>query len=362
MLRRTRAAVTLQKTLRMVLARRSYLRMHRAVITIQAFARGMFARRLYQQVGAWQGNGCPDPTSGGVCVCACAAGGATAPSLPSQMVWHQKAVVIQAAVRGWLARTHYTRLRRTVIYLQCCYRRVQARRELRLLRIEARSVEHYKQLHKGMEIKVIQLQCRLDEQVGAGFQPFVGPRVRGQLLFADHFLSVPVQLKPCLPLSSVLSWPWGWELTLPDTYPQAGVVHLGFSPGFSMLPIDVGLVALGMGCAPSWVLGWVQPCSTASCAGNCSGIPRSPITFLPAASAVAIWVSVFASAVTALFLGCLWSGREGSWGVILVLVVGGSRAGEYCCRGWPGGGWAIKPWQSLCMAPCGMACHGELLS
>ncbi|XP_063214481.1 unconventional myosin-Vb-like [Chroicocephalus ridibundus] len=129
MLRRTRAAVTLQKTLRMVLARRSFLRTRQAVITIQAFARGMFARRLYQQ-----------------------------------MVWHQKAVVIQAAVRGWLARTHYTRLRGAVIYLQCCYRRVRARRELRRLRLEARSVEHYKQLHKGMEIKVIQLQCRLDEQ------------------------------------------------------------------------------------------------------------------------------------------------------------------------------------------------------
>lgn len=197
--------MTLQKTLRMVLARRSYLRVRRAVITIQAFARGTFARRLYQQVGAWQGNGGPDPTLGGTC----AAGGATAPSLPPQMVWHQKAVVIQAAVRGWLARTHYTRLRRTVIYLQCCYRRVRARRELRRLRIEARSVEHYKQLHKGMEIKVIQLQCRLDEQVGAGLQPFVGPGVWGQLLFADCFLSVPVQLKPCLPLSSVLSRPWG---------------------------------------------------------------------------------------------------------------------------------------------------------
>ncbi|XP_059687630.1 unconventional myosin-Vb-like [Gavia stellata] len=128
-LRRTRAAVILQKTLRMVLARRSYLRMRRAVITIQAFARGMFARRLYQQ-----------------------------------MVWHQKAVVIQAAVRGWLARTHYARLRGAVIYLQCCYRRVRACRELQRLRVEARSVEHYKQLHKGMEIKVIQLQCRLDEQ------------------------------------------------------------------------------------------------------------------------------------------------------------------------------------------------------
>ncbi|OPJ67397.1 unconventional myosin-Vb-like [Patagioenas fasciata monilis] len=129
LLRRTRAAVTLQKTLRMVLARRSYLRLRQAALTIQAFARGLFARRLYQQ-----------------------------------MVRHQKAVVIQAAVRGWLARSRYGRLRGAVIFLQCCYRRARARRELRRLRLEARSVEHYKQLHKGMEIKVIQLQCRLDEQ------------------------------------------------------------------------------------------------------------------------------------------------------------------------------------------------------
>uniref|UniRef100_A0A8B9BG96 Unconventional myosin-Vb n=1 Tax=Anser brachyrhynchus TaxID=132585 RepID=A0A8B9BG96_9AVES len=129
MLRRSRAAVVLQKTVRMVLARRSYLRTRRAAVTIQAFARGMFARRLYQQ-----------------------------------MVRHQKAVVIQAAVRGWLARSRYARLRGAVLYLQCCYRRARARRELRRLRAEARSVEHYKQLHKGMEIKVMQLQCRLDEQ------------------------------------------------------------------------------------------------------------------------------------------------------------------------------------------------------
>ncbi|KAK2542373.1 unconventional myosin-Vb-like protein, partial [Columba guinea] len=119
----------LQKTLRMVLARRSYLRLRQATLTIQAFARGLFARRLYQQ-----------------------------------MVQQQKAVVIQAAVRGWLARSRYGRLRGAVVYLQCCYRRARARRELRRLRLEARSVEHYKQLHRGMEIKVIQLQCRLDEQ------------------------------------------------------------------------------------------------------------------------------------------------------------------------------------------------------
>ncbi|XP_039395192.1 unconventional myosin-Va-like isoform X2 [Mauremys reevesii] len=87
-----------------------------------------------------------------------------AAELDAQMVASQKAVVIQSAVRGWLARTKYLRVRRAVVYLQCCYRRMRARRELRQLRIEAKSVEHYKQLNKGMEIKVMQLQCKVDEQ------------------------------------------------------------------------------------------------------------------------------------------------------------------------------------------------------
>ncbi|XP_044876206.1 unconventional myosin-Va-like [Mauremys mutica] len=87
-----------------------------------------------------------------------------AAELYAQMVASQKAVVIQSAVRGWLARTKYLRVRRAVVYLQCCYRRMRARRELRRLRIEAKSVEHYKQLNKGMEIKVMQLQCKVDEQ------------------------------------------------------------------------------------------------------------------------------------------------------------------------------------------------------
>ncbi|KAH1174526.1 hypothetical protein KIL84_008517 [Mauremys mutica] len=128
-LRRSSAALTLQKNFKMALARRSYLRTQAAAVTIQAFARGMFARRLHRQ-----------------------------------MVASQKAVVIQSAARGWLARTKYLRVCRAVVYLQCCYRRMRARRELRRLRIEAKSVEHYKQLNKGMEIKVMQLQCKVDEQ------------------------------------------------------------------------------------------------------------------------------------------------------------------------------------------------------
>ena len=172
--------MVLQKNVRMALARRSYLRVCRAALTIQAFSRGMFARRLYRQVGAGQSG-----ELGAVPCCILVAAQHRShckqpllhrplcllvtllPRISPQMVQHQKAVVLQAAVRGWLARRHYSRLRRAVLYLQCCYRRARARRELQRLRAEARSVEHYKQLHKGMEIKVMQLQRRLDEQVGA---------------------------------------------------------------------------------------------------------------------------------------------------------------------------------------------------
>ncbi|KFZ57982.1 Unconventional myosin-Vb, partial [Podiceps cristatus] len=108
MLRRTRAAVVLQKTLKMVLARRSYVRMQ-------------LLPGACLPVGFTTGS---------------ASRGATAPSLSPQMVRHQKAVVIQAALRGWLARRHYARLRGAIIYLQCCYRRVRARRELQRLRAQ----------------------------------------------------------------------------------------------------------------------------------------------------------------------------------------------------------------------------------
>lgn len=37
--------------------------------------------------------------------------------------------------------------------------------ELRKLRAEARSVERYRELNKGMEVKLMQLQLRVDQQV-----------------------------------------------------------------------------------------------------------------------------------------------------------------------------------------------------
>ncbi|XP_074211377.1 unconventional myosin-Vb isoform X4 [Camelus bactrianus] len=128
-MRRTRAAMVLQKQCRMRRARRAYQRVRRAAIVIQAFARGMFVRRIYHQV-----------------------------------LREHKATIIQKHVRGWMARRRFQRLRGAAIVMQCAFRRLKAKRELKALKIEARSAEHLKRLNVGMENKVVQLQRKIDDQ------------------------------------------------------------------------------------------------------------------------------------------------------------------------------------------------------
>lgn len=81
------------------------------------------------------------------------------------MLREHKSIIIQKHIRGWLARVHYRRTLKAIVYLQCCYRRMMAKRELKKLKIEARSVERYKKLHIGLENKIMQLQRKIDEQV-----------------------------------------------------------------------------------------------------------------------------------------------------------------------------------------------------
>lgn len=81
------------------------------------------------------------------------------------MLVEHKVIILQKYVRGWLARVRFRRTRAAAVVLQCHYRRVRAQRQLRALRIEARSAEHLKKLNIGMENKVVQLQRKVDEQV-----------------------------------------------------------------------------------------------------------------------------------------------------------------------------------------------------
>ncbi|XP_033100860.1 unconventional myosin-Va-like isoform X3 [Anneissia japonica] len=129
-MRRTRAAIRLQKVWRRYHQRKAYLHIRRAIITIQAFTRGTFGRRYYKEV-----------------------------------LRQARATTIQRYTRGWLARRSYQKTRKSIILLQCCTRRMYAKKELKRLKIEAKSVEHFKKLNRGMENKIIELQQKLNQQV-----------------------------------------------------------------------------------------------------------------------------------------------------------------------------------------------------
>ncbi|XP_075064113.1 unconventional myosin-Va isoform X3 [Mixophyes fleayi] len=128
-LRKTRAAIIIQKFQRMYVVRQKYRRIQSVTLALQTYLRGYAARKRYQE-----------------------------------MLRIHKATIIQKHVRGWLARVSYKRSMEAIVYLQCCYRRMMAKRELKKLKIEARSVEHFKKLNIGMENKIMQLQRKVDEQ------------------------------------------------------------------------------------------------------------------------------------------------------------------------------------------------------
>ncbi|XP_061833885.1 unconventional myosin-Vb isoform X2 [Nerophis lumbriciformis] len=128
-LRYCKAALVIQKTYRMLVARHGFLLIRQAAITIQAFIRGTLTRRNYRL-----------------------------------LVANRAASLLQARVRGWLARRAFIRFRAAVVFAQCCIRRKAARRELLKLKTEARSVEKYQELNKGMEVKLMQLQIKADQE------------------------------------------------------------------------------------------------------------------------------------------------------------------------------------------------------
>lgn len=80
-------------------------------------------------------------------------------------MYEQKAVIIQKWVKGWLARQHYRRRLADIVLLQSCVRRMMAKKQIKKLKVEARSVEHFKKLNIGMENKILQLQHKINVQV-----------------------------------------------------------------------------------------------------------------------------------------------------------------------------------------------------
>ena len=73
-------------------------------------------------------------------------------------------LALQSSIRMWIARKRFLIFQHAIILLQSHQRRREACLEVKQLRVEQRSIEHQRQLNKGLENKIISLQHKIDEQ------------------------------------------------------------------------------------------------------------------------------------------------------------------------------------------------------
>ncbi|KAJ1659930.1 Myosin type-2 heavy chain 1 [Dispira simplex] len=125
-IRTNRAAVRIQTWWRCQHQRNLYLRQRQGCLVIQRYARGFLARRYFRH---------------------------------RQL--NQAAIAVQKFCRGYLARQFYKRQVKAVVYMQSCLRRRFARKELKALRIEARSINRIKEASLNLENKVMELTRQL---------------------------------------------------------------------------------------------------------------------------------------------------------------------------------------------------------
>ncbi|XP_051171882.1 unconventional myosin-Va isoform X1 [Leptopilina boulardi] len=127
-IREERAAVKIQTRVRGWLARKRFLNLRRVILGLQRYGRGIMARKRFRL-----------------------------------MRDNAAAIVIQRFVRGYLVRRRCRKKLYNIILVQSCVRKFLAKRVLRKLKAEARSVEHVKSLNKGLEVKIISLQQKINE-------------------------------------------------------------------------------------------------------------------------------------------------------------------------------------------------------
>jgi len=127
-MRRNKAAVRLQACVRGWLQRTKYQRLKQLTIGLQSQIRAWRARKEF-----------------------------------TVMKQNRAAIILQKTVRGWLQRRKFQKAMRQVVMVQCLVRRHFAKKEYKKLKIEARSVHKQKELNKGLEIKIMSLQQRLNE-------------------------------------------------------------------------------------------------------------------------------------------------------------------------------------------------------
>ena len=127
-MRRSNAATRIQTAWRRHAARKKYLQIRKAVIGIQTRGRARLARLRFLAIQK-----------------------------------ESATITIQRYWRGFVARKAFKAKIRQITLVQSAVRRYFAKKQLKSLKIEARSVQHVQQLNKGLERKIIELQQKLND-------------------------------------------------------------------------------------------------------------------------------------------------------------------------------------------------------
>lgn len=146
-LRRNRAAIVLQRYIKGWFYRSRFVAIRKSILALQRYGRGHLVRRRF-----------------------------------AVKMDNFKATQIQRFCRGYLARKRYNAMIRHIVIAQSCVRRFLAKRQLKRLRAEARSISHLQTKYKGLENKIIELQQKNDvtnkENVALKSQVAVIPELR----------------------------------------------------------------------------------------------------------------------------------------------------------------------------------------
>ncbi|KAF9475317.1 hypothetical protein BDN70DRAFT_883849 [Pholiota conissans] len=128
-IRREVAAIRLQKAIRGFLQRKRFLDIRNGVVLFQSRVRGIQARQKYHQERS-----------------------------------SRAATLLQSLLRGVISRRQFRHDVHHVVFIQSCIRRRLARKELKALKAEARSVSKFKEISYRLENKVIELTQALQER------------------------------------------------------------------------------------------------------------------------------------------------------------------------------------------------------
>uniref|UniRef100_A0AC35UCJ3 Myosin motor domain-containing protein n=1 Tax=Rhabditophanes sp. KR3021 TaxID=114890 RepID=A0AC35UCJ3_9BILA len=122
-----RAATCIQTTWRTYIARKMFQNLKRSAVMLQSIYRGNVVRRRF-----------------------------------IEQRYNRSVLTIQRYARGYLVRKANAKRIRRIVRIQCRVRVWLAKRRLRELKIEAKSVGHLQDLNKGLENKIFTLQQKLD--------------------------------------------------------------------------------------------------------------------------------------------------------------------------------------------------------